>query len=72
MNIKDFGAEARLVMVKGRRLKHISSIYHWVNIPRDLPHCPLEFTRVDRPIMFGHVILLPTLNQPFAGQRLII
>jgi hypothetical protein len=30
-----------------------------VYIPKGLPHCPLEFKRVDRPIMFGHVMFAP-------------
>jgi hypothetical protein len=31
-----------------------------VYIPKGVLHCPLEFRKVDRPIMFGHIIFAPT------------
>ena len=70
MNFKDFGAEARLVMGEGEDAEtYIINTTTWVYIPKDLPHCPLEFTRVDRPIMFGHIMFAPTFESSFSpGQ----
>ena len=59
MNFKEFGAEAELVMGEEGE-KHIINTTTWVYIPKGLLHCPLIFKRVDKPIMFGHIMFAPT------------
>jgi hypothetical protein len=59
MNFKDFGAEVEFVIGEEEE-KHIITTTTWVYIPRNVPHCPLDFKRVDRPIMFGHIMFAPT------------
>ncbi len=57
MNFKDFGAEVELVMGEGKDAEtYVITSTTWVYVPRNLPHCPLNFKRVDRPIMFGHIM----------------
>jgi hypothetical protein len=55
MNFRDFGAEVELVMGKEGE-KHVITSTTFVYIPKGLLHCPLVFKKVDRPIMFGHVM----------------
>ena len=57
MNFKDFGAEVEFVMGEGEDAEtYTINSTTWVYVPRNLPHCPLTFKRVDRPIMFGHIM----------------
>ena len=68
MNFKDFGAEVEFVMGEGADAeKYTITTTTWVYVPKTLPHCPLEFKRVDRPIMFGHIMFAPTFESTFAG-----
>jgi hypothetical protein len=61
MNFKDFGAEVELVMGEGPEAEtYTITTTTWVYVPKNLPHCPLNFKRVDRPIMFGHIMFTPT------------
>jgi hypothetical protein len=61
MNFKEFGAEVELVMGEGKEQEtYIINKTTWVYVPRGLVHCPLNFKRVDKPIMFGHVMFTPT------------
>jgi len=60
MDFKDFGAEVELVMGEGKDAEtYIITSTTWVYVPKNLPHCPLNFKRVDRPIMFGHIMNAP-------------
>ena len=59
MDFKDFGAEVEFMMGEEEE-KHIITTTTWVYVPAGLLHCPLIFKRVDRPIMFGHVMFTPT------------
>jgi len=38
-----------------------------VYVPGNLPHCPLNFKRVDKPIMFGHIMFAPTFDSTIVG-----
>ena len=58
MNFRDFGAEAELYMGKEGE-KHIVTSTTFVFIPKGLLHCPLVFKKVDKPIVFGHIMLAP-------------
>jgi hypothetical protein len=61
LDFKDFGAEVEFVMGEGEEQeKHVITTTTWVYVPKNLPHCPLNFRRVDRPIMFGHIMFAPT------------
>jgi hypothetical protein len=61
MDFKEFGAEVELCMGDEEE-KHIITSTTWVYIPRNVFHCPLEFKRVDKPIMFGHIMFAPTYD----------
>lgn len=68
MNFKDFGAEVEFVMGEGKDAEtFIINTTTWVYVPKNLPHCPLSFKRVDRPIMFGHVMFAPTFESTFVS-----
>ncbi len=52
----DFGAE--VVLYLGKELeKHVFTQPTIVSLPPGLPHCPLEVTRVDRPIIQIEIML---------------
>lgn len=66
-NIHDFGAEIELSLGEEQE-KHIITTNTAVSIPPGLPHCPLNFKRVDKPIVFLEFMLTPqyvreTLNK---------
>jgi hypothetical protein len=70
MNFKDFGAEVELVMGEGEEAeKYTITSTTWVYVPKNLPHCPLNFKKVDRPIMFGHIMFAPTFESTFVGPN---
>ncbi len=55
-NPDDFGAE--VVLYLGKELeKHVFTRPTIVSLPPGLPHCPLEVTRVDRPIIQIEIML---------------
>jgi mannose-6-phosphate isomerase-like protein (cupin superfamily) len=56
MNFKEFGAECEL-MIDGE--KYLINSTTFVHIPPEVPHCPLTFKKVDKPIMFGHIMFAP-------------
>jgi hypothetical protein len=61
MNFKDFGAEVEITLGEGADEEtHIITSTTWLYLPRNLSHCPLNFKRVDRPIMFGHIMFAQT------------
>ncbi len=60
MNFKEFGAEVELVMGEGDDAESFTiTSTTWVYVPANLAHCPLDFKRVDKPIMFGHIMFSP-------------
>ena len=69
LDIRDFGGEVELSMGLENE-KHIINSTQFVVIPPGLPHCPLNFKRVDKPFIFmvilmaGKYALMPTLEQP--------
>ncbi|MGI6318273.1 MAG: hypothetical protein ACOX1J_06015 [Dethiobacteria bacterium] len=59
MNYYDFGAEAYIILGEERE-KHIINSTSVIYIPKGLWHCPLVFTRVDKPVVFAYFYLAPT------------
>lgn len=55
-DIRDFGAEVELFLGPEGE-KHVITSTTIVHIPKGLIHCPLNFKKVDRPIMFMNVPL---------------
>jgi hypothetical protein len=51
LDIRDFGGEVELTM-GWENEKHIINSTQFVLIPPGLPHCPLNFTKVDKPFIF--------------------
>ena len=69
MNFKEFGAEVEFTMGEGEDAEtHIITSTTWVYVPSNLLHCPLNFKRVDKPIMFGHIMFAPTYDSTFTGN----
>ncbi len=66
MDFKEFGAEVELTMGEGEDEEvHVITSTTWVYLPKNLSHCPLNFKRVDKPIMFGHIMFAPTFESTF-------
>ncbi|MFC1920325.1 hypothetical protein ACFLYQ_01220 [Chloroflexota bacterium] len=55
MNYKDFPAEAEFYIGEEME-KHVVNKTTFVYLPANVLHCPLNFTRVDRPVTFGHIL----------------
>jgi mannose-6-phosphate isomerase-like protein (cupin superfamily) len=55
LNIRDFGGEVELTLGDE---KHIINSTCFVVIPPGLPHCPLNFKRVDKPFMFMVILTM--------------
>ena len=69
MHFEEFGAEVEFVMGEGEEKEtYIINNTAWVYVPKDLPHCPLDFKRVDKPIMFGHIMFAPTYKASKDGK----
>jgi len=61
---EDFGGVVEICM--GEELeKHIITRPTIINLPEGLIHCPLEITRVDKPIVMMEIMLVP----PGGGTR---
>ena len=70
MNFKEFGAEVEFVIGEGAEAEtHIITATTWVYVPANVMHCPLEFKRVDKPIMFGHIMFAPSYNSTVVGKN---
>ena len=54
----DLGAEIEMSLGEEEE-KHIITSPTCVYIPKGLKHCPLNFKRVDKPILFIHATLAP-------------
>lgn len=62
LNFQDFGAEA-YIMLGEEAEKHVINTTSFIYIPKGFLHCPLVFTRVDKPIVFGHVLFAPVFKK---------
>ena len=70
MDFSDFGAEIEFVMGEGDDAEtYIIDSTTWVYVPKDLPHCPLNFKRVDKPIMFGHIMFADSFDSVIVGRN---
>jgi hypothetical protein len=70
MNFKDFGAEIELVMGEGDEAEtYTINSTTWVYVPKNLPHCPLNFKKVTKPIMFGHIMFASTYDSTSATPK---
>lgn len=58
MDMSDFGAEVELSLGEEGE-KHIINAMTVVHIPKGMVHCPLNFKKIDRPVMFMNVALTP-------------
>jgi hypothetical protein len=64
MDFRDFGAEVELYLGEEGE-KHVITTTTFVYIPKGLVHCPLNFKRVDKPIVFSDILLAPLYyNKP--------
>ena len=69
MNFEEFGAEVEFVMGEGNKKEtYIITTTTWVYVPGGVMHCPLDFKRVDKPIMFGHIMFTPTYKASSDGK----
>ena len=59
MDVRDFGAEVELFLGDEGE-KHIIDCPAAVHIPAGLMHGPLEYKRIDKPIVFLDIYLAPT------------
>ena len=70
MNFEEFGAECELTIGEGAdKETHIINKTTWVYIPGNVPHCPLNFKRVDKPIMFGHIMFAESFDSTIIGRN---
>ena len=64
MNVLDFQAEVEITLGEGEsQEKHIIDSASVVYIPAGLAHLPIEYKRVDKPFLFGHLLLAPTYTE---------
>jgi hypothetical protein len=63
MNLRDFGAEIELCLGEEQE-KHIINSSTAVYIPKELPHCPLNFKVIKKPIVFMVVMLGDYIKKP--------
>ena len=57
LDYQDFGAEAYIMLGpdNDEKEKHVINKTSFIYIPKGLMHCPLVFTRVDKPVVFGFI-----------------
>jgi hypothetical protein len=56
-NIRDFGAEIEVCLGEEME-KHVITSNAAVSIPPGLPHCPINFIKVDKPVVFLEIMLV--------------
>lgn len=59
---KDFGAEIEISLGKDGE-KQIVDTATVVCIPKGLIHCPINFKKIDKPILFGYIYMSPEYTQ---------
>jgi hypothetical protein len=63
-NILDFGAEVELSLGEGKdQEKHTINTTSVVYVPKGLVHLPVKFKKVDKPILFGHLLMAPDYSE---------
>jgi mannose-6-phosphate isomerase-like protein (cupin superfamily) len=62
LDITDFGAEVE-IQLGAEHEKHTITKTSCVSIPPNLPHCPLNIKRVDKPIIFLEISNAPKYEQ---------
>jgi hypothetical protein len=63
-NMYDFGAEIEIILGAGEdEEKHIINKACVVYVPAGLPHLPITFKRVDKPIFWGHILVAPMYRE---------
>ena len=59
MNFDEFGAEVEVSIGEGDDVEtYTITKTTFLYLPPYLPHCPIVFKRVDKPIMFGHIMFV--------------
>ncbi|NLE11409.1 MAG: hypothetical protein GX630_07855 [Actinobacteria bacterium] len=56
-NIRDFGAEIEVYLGEEQE-KHVITTNTAITIPPGLYHCPINFVKVDKPVVFLEVMLV--------------
>jgi len=70
LDIRDLGAEIEFCLGDGEdQEKHIINTTSVVSIPPDLTHCPITFTRVDKPVIFMEVSLTRIYPRPQRNEE---
>jgi hypothetical protein len=67
MDFQDFGAEVELSLGEEME-KHTISTATFVYVPKGLVHCPIEFKRVDKPIIFCAISLTPAYEKRLVSE----
>ena len=67
-DITDFGAEVEMSLGPEHE-KHTITQTSCVSIPANLPHCPLNIKKVDKPIIFLEISLTPSYKAPGSSYR---
>jgi hypothetical protein len=62
MNFYDFGAEVEITLGEQDE-KYIINSTSIVYIPKGTMHCPINFKRIDNPILFMHLCLAPEYSR---------
>jgi hypothetical protein len=63
-NILDFGAEVELSLGEGKEQeKHTINTTSVVYVPKGLAHLPMNFKKVAKPVLFGHLLLAPDYGE---------
>jgi hypothetical protein len=63
-NLLDFGAEIEITLGAGKDAeKHIINKASVVYVPKGLPHLPITFKKVDKPIFWGHILVAPDYTE---------
>jgi hypothetical protein len=66
-NIRDFGAGIEVYLGEEME-KHIITTNAALTIPPGLPHCPINFIRVDKPVVFLEVMLVGKYEREALNQ----
>jgi hypothetical protein len=63
-NMMDFGAEIEIVLGAGEDEEtHIIDTASVVYIPKGLPHLPIRFKKVDKPVFWGHILIATSYTE---------
>ena len=62
LNFFEFGAEAELLLGEEDE-KHIIDTTAVIYVPKGLMHCPINFRKVDKPVMFMHICASPAYTR---------